>query len=56
MCFTKQRMGGSAEGLDDQMQLTQNCGVSSNSEVSVKGLISVLVLPTVVRRLKEFRK
>lgn len=38
------------------MQLTQNWGVSSNSEISVKGLINVLVPPKLVWRLKEFRK
>ena len=37
------------------MQLIQNCGVSSNTEVSVKGLINVLVLPKLVRMLKEFK-
>lgn len=34
------------------MQLIQRCGVRSNSEVSVKGLINVLVLPKLVRMLK----
>lgn len=37
------------------MQLIQNCGVSSNTEVSVKGLVNVLVLPKLVRMLKEFK-